>query len=106
MTVTSSKTHFILDSDGIKEDTMLTKLKRWIIGSVIMKKVIGKFAKHASGVLTGLLSAPLFVDKIQPYLDQLGITINEGQLEAGLVVVMTGLFGALWNFIEHRLLNK
>jgi len=81
---------------------MIEKLKKWILGSVIMKKVIAKFAKHGAGVVVGLMSAPWFLAKVQPILDQIGVTINAGQLETGMVVILTGLFGSAWNFVEHR----
>jgi len=85
---------------------MLSKLKNWLIGSVIMKKVIGKLAKHATGAIIGIMSASWFTGSVQPILDKLGITINEGQLETGLVVILIGLFGAAWNFAEHRFTKK
>ena len=78
---------------------MLTKIKNWLIGKVILKKVLGKFLKHAAGALVGLLSSPA----VAPWLEQLGVSIDEAQLTAGLMVVLTGLFGAIWNFIEHRI---
>lgn len=85
---------------------MLDKLKAWIIGSVIMKKVVQKVAKHAATALMGLLSSIIFTDKVKPVLDSLGITIDQSELGAGLVVLITGLLGGLWNFIDHRFLNK
>jgi hypothetical protein len=84
---------------------MFKKLKNWIIGKVIMGKVIGKLAKHGATAIVGLISAPMFVEKIQPILDQIGITINEGNLEAGLIVLLTGAAGALWNYIAHRFIK-
>lgn len=79
---------------------MITKIKDWIFGKVIVSKVIGKFVKHASGALVGLL----FGDKIpllKPALEAAQLT--EVQVEAGLIVILTGIFGAAWNFIEHRM---
>lgn len=78
---------------------MLTKIRDWLIGKVILKKVLGKFVKHAAGALVGVLSSPA----VAPWLHNLGITVDETQLTAGLMVVLTGLFGAAWNFIEHRI---
>jgi len=77
---------------------MLTKLKNWLIGSVIMKKVIGKLAKHASMALVGLLSAPT----VAPWLAKLGIGVDVATLETALVVAITGLLGAAYNYIQHR----
>ena len=78
---------------------MISKIKDWIFGKVILKKVLGKFAKHGAGALIGVLSSPV----VAPWLNNLGITVDETQLTAGLMVVLTGLFGAAWNFIEHRI---
>lgn len=78
---------------------MIKKIKAWLFGSVIMKKVIGKFAKHATGAIVALLASP----KVSPYVEQLGVTIDSAEMEAGLTVILIGLFGSLWNFIEHRI---
>jgi hypothetical protein len=81
---------------------MFTKIKEWIIGKVIMKKVLGKFVKHAAGALVGLLSSPA----VAPWLEQLGVSVDESQLTAGLMVILTGLFGAIFNYVEHRFIKK
>jgi hypothetical protein len=81
---------------------MFTKLKNWIIGSVIMKKVIGKFAKHATGALVGILASP----KVAPILDKFGISVDSAAMEASLIIVLVGLFGSIWNYIEHRIIKK
>ena len=81
---------------------MLTKIKQWLIGKVIIKKVLGKFVKHAAGALVAILSGP----QVAPWLDKLGVSVDETQLAAGLIVVLTGLFGAVWNFVEHRFFKK
>lgn len=84
----------------------MDKLKSWILGSVIMKKVIQKVAKHGATALVGLLSSVVFTGKVKPILDSLGIVIDVSQLEAGLIVLITGLLGGLWNFIDHRFIKK
>jgi hypothetical protein len=66
---------------------------------VILKKVLGKFVKHAAGALVGLLSSP----SVAPWVENLGVTVDETKLTAGLMVVLTGVFGAVWNFVEHRI---
>lgn len=81
---------------------MIGKIKAWLFGSVIMKKVAGKFAKHGTGAILGLLASP----KVAPWLDKVGVSIDSATMEAGLTVVLIGLFGAAWNFIEHRLVKK
>jgi len=81
---------------------MIDKIKQWIFGKVILKKVIGKLAKHATGAFVGLLASPA----VAPWITKLGITIDPDKLEAGLIVVLVGLFGALWNYIEHRFIKK
>ena len=81
---------------------MIDKIKVWLFGSVIIKKVIGKFAKHATTAIIGLVSSPA----VAPWLGKLGVDINPDTLEAGLFVVLTGLFGAAWNFVEHRVSKK
>ena len=67
-----------------------------MFGKVILKKVAGKFAKHATGALIALLAA-------QPMIAEAGIEIDFAKLEAWLAVAIAGLFGAAFNFIEHRL---
>lgn len=81
---------------------MFDKLKQMVIGNVIMKKVAAKFAKHAVGALIGLLTS----GKAAEIIAQFGLNIDYTQLEAGLVVAMTGAFGALYNFIDHRFVKK
>ena len=80
---------------------MFAKLKAWIIGKVVISKVAGKFAKHATGAILGLLAS----SQVAPYIAKLGITIDPSTLEGGLTVIGIGLFGSAWNFIEHRLLK-
>ncbi len=84
----------------------MDKIKSWILGSVIMKKVIQKVAKHGATAIIGLLSSVVFIGKVKPILDSLGIVIDQGQLETGLIVLFTGLMGGLWNFIDHRFIKK
>ena len=81
---------------------MISKIKMWILGSVIMKKVIGKFAKHMVGAVLGILASP----HVAPYLDKLGITVDSISMEAGLTIILIGFMGAAWNFIEHRFFKK
>jgi len=81
---------------------MIGKLKSWIIGNVIMKKVAAKFAKHAVGVIIGLVSG----GKVAVILTSLGIAIDPTQLEAGAIVFITGAFGAIFNYVEHRFIKK
>jgi len=92
---------------------MLTKIKNWIIGKVIVKKVMGKWVKHASTALTGLIlgvmSAPWFVSHVAPVMEkipQLKDLFTQDKLEAALFVIITGVGGALWNYIEHRFIKK
>ena len=77
---------------------MLGKIKEWIFGTVILKKVFGKFAKHATGALIGLLTS----GKAAEVVSSLGITFEADTMEAGMIVFMTAAFGAIWNFVEHR----
>lgn len=81
---------------------MFSKIKSFLLGRVILKKVAGKFAKHATGAIIGFLAGP----QIAPWVEQLGITIDKAQLEMGLIVVFTAGFGAVWNFVEHRFVKK
>ena len=98
-----SRKHFTLAWPGIdlgkKGELMFTKLKTWLLGDVILKKVVGKFAKHATGAIIGLLASP----QVAPWLTSLGVSIDETQLTAGLIVALTGAFGSIWNFVEHRI---
>jgi hypothetical protein len=70
-----------------------------------MKKVIQKVAKHGATAIIGLLSSVVFIGKVKPILDSLGIVIDVGQLQAGIIVLLTGLLGGLWNFIDHRFIK-
>jgi hypothetical protein len=85
---------------------MFDKLKSWIIGSVIVKKVIQKVAKHASTALVGILSSGWAAKILVPILAQLGVSINFDEFQAGMIVLLTGLLGGLWNYIDHRFFNK
>jgi hypothetical protein len=81
---------------------LIAKLKDKIIGGVIIKKVAGKFAKHAVGAIIGLVSS----GKVASTIAQFGLEIDYTQLEVGLVVAITGGFGALWNYVDHRFVKK
>ena len=83
---------------------MWQKIKAWVFGKVIASKVVGKLVKHAAGALTGLL----FGGKLAPHVGPMfeAMELSQGQVEAGLVVLFTGLFGAAWNFIEHRFIKS
>jgi hypothetical protein len=85
---------------------MIDKLKTWLIGSVIMKKVIQKVAKHAATALIGIMSGVWFSKNIAPVLNQLGISVDFNSFEAGLIIILTGLMGGLWNYLEHRFFKK
>jgi hypothetical protein len=80
------------------------KIKDWILGNVIVKKVIGKFAKHATGAIVGLLFGPKLAPILEPIFRAMELTPE--QLEAGLVIGLTASFGAIWNFIEHRFIKN
>jgi len=78
---------------------MITKIKDWLFKGVILKKVVGKFVKHLIGFF-----AAYFASK--PIVSELGITIDWAQLESYAVPALVGLFGAGWNYIEHRFVKK
>lgn len=78
---------------------MLDKIKAFLFQGVIIKKVVGKFVKHAIGGLIGLIAA-------HPVINDIGITIDWGKLESWAIVALTGLFGAAWNYVEHRVVKK
>lgn len=80
------------------------KIKEWIMGNVVIKKVIGKFAKHATGAIIGLLFGPKFAPILEPIFHAMGL--NQEQLEAGLIIGLTASFGAIWNFVEHRFVKN
>lgn len=85
---------------------MINKIKTWIIGSVIVRKVIQKVAKHGTTAVLGLLNSGWAAEVLVPILNQLGISINYDAFQTGMVVLITGLMGGLWNFIEHRFFKK
>jgi len=85
---------------------MLDKIKMWILGSVIVKKVIQKVAKHAATALIGFLNSNWVAATVFPILVSLGISVDFDKLETGMIVLLTGLLGGLWNFIDHRFFNK
>jgi len=92
---------------------MISKIKNWLIGKVIVKKVLGKWVKHASGALSGLIlgamSGPWFVSHVSPIIEnipQLKDLFTPTNLEGALIVVLTGLFGAIFNYVEHRFIKK
>jgi len=85
---------------------MIDKLKEWIIGSVIVKKVIQKVAKHGTTALVGILTSGWCSKILVPILNQLGISINFDEFQAGMIILLTGLLGGLWNYIDHRFFNK
>lgn len=89
------------------------KIKSFIFGRVILKKVMMKWVKHATGYLVafmvGVQSAPWFITHAQPLVDQsprLQELLSKGGLEEVIGVVIAGLFGAAFNFIEHRWVKK
>ena len=82
---------------------MFTKIKQWILGKVIGKKVVGKLVKHATGALVGLIFGSKVAPYVQPVFEAMELT--QGELEAGLIVALTGLFGAAWNYVEHRFIK-
>lgn len=85
---------------------MFDKLKSWVLGNVIVKKVIQKVAKHGATALLGFLNAPWASKVLVPILNQIGVNIDFDQFEKGMVVLLTGLLGGLWNYINHRFLLK
>ena len=78
---------------------MIEKLKMWILGNVILKKVVGKFLKHGITTVAGLAG-------VQAFLKDSGVTVDWGKLEAWVIVATGGLVGAAWNFIQHRFNKK
>jgi hypothetical protein len=80
---------------------MIKKIKLWLFGKVLFGKVGGKFIKHGATVLVALI----FSDRLQPVLGPVlkAMELTDGQVEAGVIVILTGLLGSLANFIKHRL---
>ena len=78
---------------------MIGKLWNKLVGQVIIRKVIGKFLKHGVTALAAYLGS-------KPVMDQLGISIDWTTFEGGALVILTGLGGAAWNFLEHRFFKK
>jgi len=77
---------------------MFAKIKSWLFGKVILRKVLGKFIKHGVGVIAGL-------EVVQRFTGEAGITVDWSKFESWLIVIGGGLFGAAFNFIEHRAKN-
>ena len=82
---------------------MLAKIKMWLFGNVIGSKVFGKFVKHGAGAIVGFMFGPKLAPFIGPILE--GMNLSEGQVEAGLVVFLTALVGAIINFVKHRFIK-
>lgn len=78
----------------------LFNVKAWI-ENVIYKKVVGKGVKGAVSAVLGLFGSALFISKVKPVLDSLGIQIDQVQLTAGLTVFFTGAAAALMNWVKH-----
>jgi len=83
---------------------MFDKIMQWIFGKVAPKKVIGKLAKHATGAIIGLLFGGQIAPYVKPIFDSMNL--SQGQVEAGMTVALIGIFGAAWNYIEHRFIKK
>lgn len=87
---------------------MLTKIKNlfnvkaWF-ESMFGKLILNKGVKHAVSVIMGLLGSAYFTTKIEPILQQAGISINEAELQAGLTVWFGSLAGILHNALIHYL---
>lgn len=79
--------------------------KSWI-ENVIYKKVMQKGIKGAVSVVIGLLGSAFFTVKVKPVLDQMGIQLDEAQLQVGLTVLFTGLFQSLFNMLKHVMDEK
>jgi hypothetical protein len=78
---------------------MIDKIKMWLLGDVILKKVALKFAKHGITTLAGLVAA-------KPAIADAGVTIDFTKLESWAVVAIGGLAGSVWNYIQHRFFKK
>lgn len=74
---------------------MLQKIKDFLLGKVILQKVLGKFIKHGITALAALMVS-------KPYLAEAGVTIDYTKLESWALVAASGLAGAAWNFLDHR----
>ncbi len=78
---------------------MFTKIKNWIIGTVIMKKVIGKFVKGGVSTLAGLAG-------VSEFMVESGITVDWTQFETWAIGIIGGAIPAIWNYISHRFVKK
>jgi len=83
---------------------MWEKIKKFIIGKVIFSKVLGKLVKHATSALVGLLFGAELAPYVQPIIKAMDLT--QAQVEAGLMVAFAALFGAIWNFVQHRIFKE
>lgn len=81
----------------------LFNVKAWF-ENIVAKFILNKGVKHGTAAIVGLLGTAVFAAKVKPILDQLGISINQEQLTAGLTVMLTGAAGALINTIQ-RVMN-
>lgn len=77
----------------------MNKIYEWIFEGVIVKKVLGKFVKHFIGVLVAIIAA-------NPMVKEAGVIIDWAQFEVWLVATLGGLFGAAFNYIQHRFIKK
>ena len=77
-----------------------------LIGKVIVSKVLAKVVKHGAtalaGLIVGAMSSPWFIENVAPVTDAMGIEVSEKGLEAGLVIVLSGIAGAILNYVKHR----
>lgn len=78
---------------------MISKIKEWLFGKVILSKVIGKFVKGGIATLAGMAG-------VTQFLADSGVTVDWTKLESYLIAVIGGLIPAIWNFIQHRWLKK
>lgn len=74
---------------------MFAKIKEWLFGKVILKKVIGKFVKGGLSTLAGLAG-------VSQFLTEAGIVVDWTKLETYLVAVIGGGIPAVINFFKHR----
>lgn len=80
----------------------LVNVKKWFEG-VLISKLMAKAARGATSALVGVITAPWFVTKAQPILTQLGIVVDPDKVEAGAIVVVSGLLMSVLNWAKVKL---
>lgn len=85
---------------------MMDKMKSWLFGDIILPRLLARGVRHATTYLASFLASAYFATKIEPILQQYGISISKAELVGSIGTILGSLSGAILHYVQYQVLKK